>query len=105
MKRRGKNWSSAHAPYSRHIRYFKIFFSSVLLRVYVRLPSNAVHNAFVDATDINNAVKKPSFCNHNNPSYQAMMAGRGQYVICGPDGTEQEGVELVASQDLIPNVK
>ena len=25
MKRRGKNWSSTHAPYSRHIRYFIIF--------------------------------------------------------------------------------
>ena len=80
-------------------------FSSVLLRVYMRLPDNVEHNTFVDATDINNAVTSPAFCNHRKPSYQVMVASRRQYIICGSDKSENEGFELVVSQALISNVK
>ena len=75
------------------------------MRVYLKLPYGVKDKVFIDKNDINEAIKKESFCKHKKPSYSDMMAGRGQYLICGPDGTEDMGYELLISQDQISKVR
>ena len=75
------------------------------MRVYLKLPRAVMDKVFIDKDDINEAIKTETFCNHKKPSYTDMMAGRGQYLICGPDGTEDRGYELLISQNLIPKVR